>query len=71
MKPHARAAFGQILSKLILINAQALAHRAELAAGLARLYPYRRRPLLKIEQCAQAQLQLITGLSSDSAAAMD
>ena len=63
MKPHARAAFEEILRSLTFVNSQALARKAELAAGLAWHYPHCRHELRKIEQGARAQLEVITGLS--------
>ena len=71
MKPDTKAAFAEILKNLALINSQALARKAELATSLASLYPNCRRQLLKIEQSARAQLEVITGLSFGGAAAMD
>src|SRR5437879_4697312 len=58
MKPHSKAAFAEILRNLARINSQALARRAELAACLARLCPYRRQRLLTIEQSARDQLRV-------------
>ena len=71
MKPDTKAAFAEILRNLALINSQALARKAELAASLAGLYPHCRRRLLKIERCARAQFEAIGGLRFGSVAAMD
>jgi hypothetical protein len=70
MKPYANT-FGEILRDVAAINSQALTNKAELAASLARHYPYRRSELRRIECAAQTQLKAIRGLSLGTAAAWD